>query len=154
LTIVLSIGIRPIVSTKKAKAYWQVAKALKSGRLKGPDLAVCEECGSTKAIKHHDNYSAPLSVMYLCRKCHVQRHKNVLKWGRVGRTGGGRPGTGAGNKKWRLDFSVLPIGGFVFVSEPMHRISSYVNVWKARNFPTSKFKTFSFQDGTIVFRTR
>lgn len=49
-----------------------VNKAVKSGRLiKTP----CVDCGSTKRIEgHHPDYSKPLDVIWLCWKCHIERH--------------------------------------------------------------------------------
>lgn len=35
----------------------------------------CEDCGSEDVEKHHDDYSKPLAVVYLCRACHLNRHK-------------------------------------------------------------------------------
>jgi hypothetical protein len=39
----------------------------------------CGDCGG-KAEKHHEDYSKPLAVDWLCRKCHLALHKlqNVL----------------------------------------------------------------------------
>ena len=34
----------------------------------------CADCGGEKAQKHHPNYSKPLEVVWLCRKCHLKRH--------------------------------------------------------------------------------
>lgn len=36
----------------------------------------CEVCGKEKAEGHHDNYLEPLNVRWLCRKHHVEHHKN------------------------------------------------------------------------------
>jgi len=45
--------------------------ALRDGRLiKRP----CEVCGETSVEKHHDDYSKPLEVRWLCRKHHRQIH--------------------------------------------------------------------------------
>jgi len=30
----------------------------------------CEECGAEKTDAHHPDYDRPLSVRWLCRKCH------------------------------------------------------------------------------------
>ena len=36
----------------------------------------CEVCGKKNAEAHHDDYSKPLSVRWLCRKHHVEFHVN------------------------------------------------------------------------------
>ena len=53
---------------EKYKAHNQV-----SYRLKSP--GVCSECDSTYHIEaHHDDYSKPLDVRWLCAACHKQHH--------------------------------------------------------------------------------
>ncbi len=37
--------------------------------------SACADCGSAKAEMHHEDYSQPLKVKWLCRKCHLLRHK-------------------------------------------------------------------------------
>ena len=34
----------------------------------------CEDCGSKDTQMHHDDYSKPLKVIWLCRGCHLARH--------------------------------------------------------------------------------
>ncbi len=54
-------------------ARYKVANALKMGVLtKQP----CELCGEKKADAHHDDYNKPLEVRWLCRRCHINWHKN------------------------------------------------------------------------------
>lgn len=36
----------------------------------------CEICGDTKSEAHHDDYSKPLDVRWLCRRHHVEWHCN------------------------------------------------------------------------------
>lgn len=34
------------------------------------------KCGSEKVEAHHHDYDKPLEVTWLCRKCHLEHHKN------------------------------------------------------------------------------
>jgi len=34
----------------------------------------CESCGAAKVEAHHDDYSKPLQVRWLCRPCHLAEH--------------------------------------------------------------------------------
>lgn len=36
----------------------------------------CEVCGATKVDAHHDDYSQPLNVRWLCRKHHREHHRS------------------------------------------------------------------------------
>jgi len=53
--------------------YYEV----KCGRIKRP--LHCSECGcsSLKIEGHHDDYSKPLDVRWLCRDCHLTFHKKA-----------------------------------------------------------------------------
>lgn len=37
----------------------------------------CERCGVAKVDAHHDDYSKPLDVRWLCRACHTRHHDEV-----------------------------------------------------------------------------
>jgi ribosomal protein S27AE len=39
----------------------------------------CEKCKATKTHAHHDDYSQPLRVRWLCAKHHVERHAELKK---------------------------------------------------------------------------
>lgn len=61
---------------EKAKAHQMVQYHVKTGNLIKPDK--CEWCPRTDHIHgHHDDYSKPLDVMWLCPVCHKQRHKQI-----------------------------------------------------------------------------
>jgi ribosomal protein S27AE len=55
----------------KRAARLAVGYAIKSGKLiKQP----CEKCGNTKVEAHHDDYSRPLEVRWLCKIHHMEHH--------------------------------------------------------------------------------
>lgn len=58
-------------------AHQAVTSAIESGRLiKQP----CEKCGDTKHVQaHHDDYSKPLDVTWLCRRCHCSHHSKIRR---------------------------------------------------------------------------
>lgn len=37
----------------------------------------CENCGEQKAQAHHDDYSKPLKIKWLCSTCHAILHKKL-----------------------------------------------------------------------------
>lgn len=51
----------------------KVAKAIKGGVL---TRLPCEVCAAGKADAHHDDYSKPLDVRWLCRSHHQQHHRD------------------------------------------------------------------------------
>lgn len=60
---------------EKIKAWSMVKQAVKSGKIK---KLPCEVCGKTKRIHgHHDDYSKPLDVVWLCALHHKERHKQL-----------------------------------------------------------------------------
>lgn len=53
----------------KASAQTMCFRAVQAGLLERP--ATCEKCGNEDDIQaHHYDYSRPLEVEWLCRKCH------------------------------------------------------------------------------------
>ena len=35
----------------------------------------CSNCGESQAEAHHDDYSRPLDIRWLCKKCHMEWHR-------------------------------------------------------------------------------
>src|SRR5215471_14220642 len=66
-----------IDSRTRHRAHVEVREAIESGEL---ELQPCEVCGSLKVVAHHDDYSEPLEVVWLCRRHHLERHRQ-LGWG-------------------------------------------------------------------------
>ena len=61
---------------ERVAAHRAVAKALRNGTLiKKP----CEVCGDTNSEAHHNDYSKPLDVKWLCIKHHIKNVKFLYK---------------------------------------------------------------------------
>ena len=59
-----------IVNNDKFKVQKLVRVAILRGELSVPEK--CEKCGGTSRLEaHHDDYSKPLAVRWLCKSCHV-----------------------------------------------------------------------------------
>jgi len=55
----------------KYKAHTAVGNAVRDGRLvKGP----CQVCGDQSVHAHHEDYTKPLDVVWLCPKHHSEKH--------------------------------------------------------------------------------
>lgn len=61
--------------TFKVQAHRYVAKAIRLGVLKEQP---CEICGNFDVDAHHDDYTKPLEVRWLCRSCHRKHHEQRL----------------------------------------------------------------------------
>lgn len=57
---------------QKNRAHRIVAKAVESGELTKNQS--CVKCGDGPTDAHHEDYSKPLKVIWLCRQCHVDLH--------------------------------------------------------------------------------
>jgi hypothetical protein len=56
---------------KKVRAHRKVRYAIKRGDL---ERQPCEVCGHEPTDAHHEDYSKPLEVRWLCRKHHMEVH--------------------------------------------------------------------------------
>lgn len=62
---------------EKWKARSELRYAVKIGLIE--KLKFCQVCEKMKPLQgHHENYKKPLEVLWLCTKCHANRH-NQLK---------------------------------------------------------------------------
>ena len=60
----------------RARAWNAVRRALRTGKLIRP--ASCSACPLTAHVAaHHDDYTKPLEVTWLCPICHAARHKEL-----------------------------------------------------------------------------
>lgn len=58
----------------RMRARHALRDAVSHGRIKKPDT--CVDCGWKGLLDgHHEDYSKPLSVIWLCRICHGKRHR-------------------------------------------------------------------------------
>lgn len=58
----------------KRKAHIIVGNAMRDGKLQQPEQ--CEQCGKVGSVQaHHEDYSKPLDVVWLCSACHGLRHR-------------------------------------------------------------------------------
>jgi len=57
---------------EKMKAHQAVFRAIQSGKL---EKKPCQFCGSVKSQAHHDNYTKPLEVRWLCPLHHTAWHR-------------------------------------------------------------------------------
>lgn len=59
--------------SEQSRAHYAVSRALRTGRLQRS--AMCEKCGTAgRTDAHHEDYSQPLVVIWLCRSCHGLAH--------------------------------------------------------------------------------
>ena len=56
-------------------AHLAMRNAIRSGLLVP---LPCEVCGNEKVEGHHDDYGAPLSVRWLCKRHHLQAHGGIF----------------------------------------------------------------------------
>jgi hypothetical protein len=60
---------------EKRSAHREVEYAIKTGKLfRQP----CERCGEAERVQaHHDDYSKPFEIMWLCQRHHRERHREL-----------------------------------------------------------------------------
>lgn len=63
----------------KRQAQGKVHNALRTGKL---ERQPCEVCGEMKVHAHHEDYSKPLDIKWLCVKHHNERHIEINRMNR------------------------------------------------------------------------
>lgn len=62
----------------KQKARLKLIYEIRMGRIKRPET--CSACKETKNIEaHHTDYTKPLEVIWVCRQCHCELDKQMVK---------------------------------------------------------------------------
>jgi ribosomal protein S27AE len=56
----------------KIRAHAIISNKIRTGSI---ERQPCEMCGAGKTHGHHDDYSKPLEVRWLCRRCHYDWHR-------------------------------------------------------------------------------
>ncbi len=59
---------------KKANARSYLNVYIKRGKIQKES---CSNCGEPVAEAHHEDYNKPLDVIWLCRICHLNYHKEL-----------------------------------------------------------------------------
>ena len=58
----------------KRSAHRKLQRAVDNGKIK---KLICQRCGNIKAQAHHEDYSKPLDVIWLCAVHHAERHWQI-----------------------------------------------------------------------------
>lgn len=68
------VAARRMDAPETYRAHTMVANAVRTGELEKPDR--CSHCHSkeSRIEGHHEDYSKPLEVIWLCSPCHKQLH--------------------------------------------------------------------------------
>jgi hypothetical protein len=68
----------PSEKIARVRANGLINERIKAGTLKRPDS--CQQCGKAGRVDaHHEDYSKPDAVEFLCRSCHMKRHHKPRK---------------------------------------------------------------------------
>lgn len=72
---------RKSVDDNKPKSKWATRYSTIRNAIRNKQIVrqPCEVCGNPKSQGHHEDYSKPLDVTWLCSKHHGERHKACRK---------------------------------------------------------------------------
>lgn len=72
--ILADASARALVGGPKRKAHIAVGNAVRDGRMDKPDCcSVCARSG-VRIEGHHNDYTKPLDVVWMCARCHRRFH--------------------------------------------------------------------------------
>jgi hypothetical protein len=65
------------LNPEKIKAHFTANNAIRTGEILKPTS--CSNCDNPKGRieAHHTDYTKPLDVIWLCRRCHISEHKVI-----------------------------------------------------------------------------
>ena len=63
----------PVGRTPQREAHKQVADAIRAGVLPKPSTLACADCAGAAIEYDHRDYSKPLHVAAVCRRCNLRR---------------------------------------------------------------------------------
>lgn len=65
-----------VQNPEKSRAHQLINKHVRSGKIQRPEA--CTSCGRVGHLEgHHEDYSRPLDVIWLCSPCHRAKHKKA-----------------------------------------------------------------------------
>jgi len=67
---------RKVDAVEARKIKWIVRSSLVKGLI---EKKPCEKCGEKKSEAHHEDYNKPLDIVWLCKRCHKQRHQQIRR---------------------------------------------------------------------------
>lgn len=124
-----------------ARIHGFVLRAVRYGILKRPKR--CSRCkasrkssdGRSLIYGHHDDYSKPLDVMWLCPVCHAERHRE-LGWGISGQP------DPTYEERCRI-ISATPCPPEILAVENAKFFNPYANVPSVGPLPTAQLSTIA-----------
>jgi len=63
------------IDRNKRNVRKKLGRAVKSGKIIKLN---CKQCGNINTQAHHEDYSKPLEVIWLCKNCHMEHHRKHL----------------------------------------------------------------------------
>lgn len=75
----MNVEDNELLAVEKRRAYYRVGLAVENGELEKPEK--CTRCGfeTDELDAHHPDYSRPLDVEWLCRRCHKREHGRIRR---------------------------------------------------------------------------